>query len=459
MNTHYDAAIIGAGPAGMAAATTLARHGARTLLLDEQPGPGGQIYRGIEAASPSLRRILGADYARGARLAADLRAGTAEYAPGSAVWHVAPGREIYFTRAGLSHCVTAETLILATGAMERPMPVPGWTLPGVFTAGGLQVLLKAAGIVNHGVVLAGSGPLLYLLAAQYVAAGAPTLVVLDTAHRADKRASLAHLPAALHPTALAYLGKGVRLFAALWRAKVPVYRGVSDIRITGPGKVNEIHFTYAGKTMRFPAHAVGLHAGVIPATHVPNALGCVLDWDVAQACLRPRLDGWGHTTRENVFVAGDGGGIGGARAAEHAGRLAALEALRLLGRIDQATRDRLAAPDRAARQAHLAIRPFLDRRYAPATEFLRPVDETIVCRCEEVTAGQVRTVARQGCQGPNQAKAFLRAGMGACQGRMCGPVVAALMADVHRTSPAAIGTARARPPFRPVTVGELASLD
>ena len=148
-----------------------------------------------------------------------------------------------------------------------------------------------------------------------------------------------------------------------------------------------------------------------------------------------------------------------AGAAEHAGRLAALEALRLLGRIDQATRDRLAAPDRAARQAHLAIRPFLDRRYAPATEFLRPVDETIVCRCEEVTAGQVRTVARQGCQGPNQAKAFLRAGMGACQGRMCGPVVAALMADVHRTSPAAIGTARARPPFRPVTVGELASLD
>ncbi|MSP05427.1 MAG: FAD-binding protein [Acetobacteraceae bacterium] len=459
MSVIYDAAVIGAGPSGLASATLLAEQGARTVLLDEQPGPGGQIYRATEDSSLAKLRILGADYARGAMLVRRLRASPAEYLPDSAVWNITPQKEIYFSRHRQSYRITANVLVLATGAMERPMPVPGWTLPGVMTAGALQILLKTAAIISRGVILVGTGPLLYLLAWQYVAAGAPALVILDTSRQADRMASLALLPRALRGAGWRYLLKGLRMFERLARAGVPIYRNVTDIRIEGVDRVESVQFRHGGKTIRLPAHTIGLHAGVIPVTHIANALGCAMEWDAAQYCLRPTLDAWGNTSTDNILIAGDGGFIGGARAAEHAGRLAALEGLYRLGRIDAATRDRLATQDMSDQRAHLAVRAFLDRRYAPSTEILRPADATIVCRCEEITAGQIRAAARQGAQGPNQAKAFLRAGMGPCQGRVCGPAVSELMAEIHGRPVAEIGTYRIRPPFKPITVGELATLD
>ncbi|MSP04310.1 MAG: FAD-binding protein [Acetobacteraceae bacterium] len=455
----YDAAVIGAGPAGLAAATLLAEHGARTILLDEQPSPGGQIYRAIEDSSLAKLRILGTDYARGAFLAKCLRTSPARYLPDSTVWNITPQKEIYFSRQGTSHRISANTLILSTGAMERPMPVAGWTLPGVMTIGALQILLKTGAIVSRGVILIGTGPLLYLLATQYVAAGATALVILDTSRQQDRTASLALLPGALHGAGWRYLLKGFRMFERLARASVPIYRDVSDIRIEGTDTVEAVQFRHGKKSICLPAHTIGLHAGVIPATHIPNALGCAMQWNDEQHCFQPRLDAWGNTNLENILIAGDGGGIGGARTAEHAGRLAALEALHRLNRLDTGTRDRLAAPDQRGQRAHLAVRAFLNRRYIPPTEIRRPADAITICRCEDITAGQIRAVARQGCQGPNQAKAFLRAGMGPCQGRICGPIVAELMADIRNVSVGEIGTYRIRPPFKPITVGELATLD
>ena len=172
---------------------------------------------------------------------------------------------------------------------------------------------------------------------------------------------------------------------------------------------------------------VALHEGVIPAQQLPRSIGCDFAWDAVQRCFAPTLDAWGNSSIDGVLIAGDAGGIGGARAAEHAGRLAAFEALRRLG--TSMPRDAMHwPPPISAQQAHLAIRRFLDVLYAPRDEILRPADDVTVCRCEEIAAGSVRTVVRQGCLGPNQAKAFLRAGMGACQGRLCGPVVTELIA-------------------------------
>ena len=459
MTNSYDAAIIGAGPAGLAAAKLLADQGARVLLLDEQPMPGGQIYRNLEDSSAPKLRTLGADYAHGIPLVVGMRTSAAEYRPDSAVWNISPAGDIWFTEAGAARHVTARKIILATGAMERPMPLPGWTLPGVMTAGALQILLKTAALVNLGVILIGSGPLLYQLAWQYVSAGAPTLVVLDMSRRADRVASLARLPGAMRGAGWRYLFKGFRMFERLARAGVPIYRDVSEVVIEGTGKVEAVSFTHGRKKIRLPAHTVGLHAGIIPATHIPNALGCDMAWHDAQHCFRPVVDAWGNSSVDKILIAGDGGSIGGARVAEHAGRLAALETLRHLGRISSSTRDHLAAPEQRALRAHKTIRPFLDRRYPPPPEILRPADDVIVCRCEEITAGQIREIARAGCQGPNQAKAFLRAGMGACQGRICGPVVSDLMAEIHARPVAEIGAYHIRPPFKPITVGELASLD
>jgi NADPH-dependent 2,4-dienoyl-CoA reductase/sulfur reductase-like enzyme len=457
----WEVVVIGAGPAGLAGATLLAEHRARVLLLDEQSSPGGQIYRGIERASEPLMAMLGEDYRHGATLAKRFRASGAAYRPNSAVWQVTPQRGVWFSEGGRSHQVQAGAVILATGAMERPVPVPGWTLPGVMTAGALQIMLKSSGMVpGEPFIIAGSGPLFYLLIQQCIAAGANPRAALDTATRANAWRAARHLPeVALSNVARGDLAKGRAMVAALRRSGVPRYRGVSDIRIEGTDAVSGIAFRNGGRQHRLATRLVALHDGVIPAQQMARSIGCDFVWDAAQRCFAPVLDEWGNSSVEGVLVAGDAGGIGGARTAEHAGRLVALETLRRLGRIDAARRDALATADWQARQAHRAIRRFLDLLYAPRDEILRPADDVVICRCEEITARAVRDAVRQGCLGPNQAKAFLRAGMGPCQGRLCGPVVSEVIADARGVSPVEVGYYRIRPPLNPITVGELVAIE
>ena len=158
-----------------------------------------------------------------------------------------------------------------------------------------------------------------------------------------------------------------------------------------------------------------------------------------------------------MAIAGDGSGIGGWQAAVAGGALAALDAAHRLGHLPEHARNSRAVPHRARLAGVLALRPFLDRLYAPSDAVLAPPqDDTVVCRCEEITAGQVRAAARLGAQGPNQAKAYLRTGMGPCQGRMCGTTVAAVIAQAHGVPIEQAGTLRPRAPFKPITVGELA---
>lgn len=454
MTDIYDAIVIGAGPAGLAGAMLLAESQARVLLLDEQPAPGGQIYRGIERASERILQILGDDYRHGAMLVERFRASAVSYRPGSVVWQITPQREVWFSEGGRSQTAQAEAVVLATGAMERPVPVPGWTLPGVMTAGALQIMLKSAGSVPAGpFVIAGSGPLLYLLAQQCLAAGVRPAAILDTTSRANELRALRHLrQAASTRESRGYLAKGVRMIASLRR-----YRRVSDIRIEGTDTVTGIAFRTGNKHHRLAASVVALHEGVIPAQQIARSIGCAFSWSDEQRCFVPTLDEWGNSSIDGVLIAGDAGGIGGARAAEHAGRLAALDVLCRLGRIDTARRDALAIFDRRAHRSHLAVRSFLDVLYAPRGEILRPADNVTICRCEEIAAGPVRDVVKQGCLGPNQAKAFLRAGMGPCQGRICGPVVTELIAAERGVSPADVGYYRIRPPLKPISVGELLS--
>jgi len=452
-----DVIIIGAGPAGIAATTLLAEQRVRVLLLDEQAAPGGQIYRGIERATANALAALGQDYSYGSQLLTAFRASGAEYRPGSQVWQVTPQREVWFSVDGRSEQVSAEVVVLATGAMERPVPLPGWTLPGVMTAGALQILLKTSGILpDEPFVVAGSGPLLYLIIQQCLAAGVRPGAVLDTASRANRWRAMRLLPeAASGKEGRTYLTKGLSMISALRRSGVPWHRSVTDIRIEGIDAVTGVAFRSAGVHHSIATRLVALHEGVIPAQQLPRSIGCEFRWDDVQRCFAPVIDAWGNSSVDGVLIAGDGGGIIGARAAEHAGRLVALEALRRLGRIDGARRDSLAADDRHALRGHLAIRRFLDTLYAPRSEISRPADDVTVCRCEEVAAGAVRGVVRQGCLGPNQAKAFLRAGMGACQGRMCGPVVSELLAHARGVSPDEVGYYRIRPPLKPITLGEL----
>ena len=457
--TTYDAIIIGAGPAGLAAATHLASLGADTLLLDEQPAPGGQIYRGIETSSPMMQRILGPDYVRGAGLAAAFRASGARYQPETAIWQVTPEGEVWTKYQGCVGLLRAKYVIIATGALERPVPVPGWTLPGVMTAGAVQILLKTATILPERLVLAGSGPLLYLIAAQCIAAGAPPEAIIDTTRRANELAALRYLPALLHAPARQMLRKGLALKAEIRRANVPVFRHAQSLRIEGETGAQAISFIADGRRHRLETNLIALHEGVIPHQQMTRATGCAHEWNQIQHCFQPVLDQWGQTSIDPIFVAGDSGSIGGAMVAETSGQIAALAVLCHLGRISATERDKRAAPYFSAWRQQLALRPFLDTLYAPRPEITTPPDEVMVCRCEEITAGMIRDAARQGAQGPNQVKSFLRAGMGPCQGRVCGPVVTAILSDTLGQSPETIGYYRVRPPLKPITIGELAAME
>ncbi|GGJ42815.1 FAD/NAD(P)-dependent oxidoreductase [Neoroseomonas lacus] len=450
----HDLAIVGAGPAGMAAALEGVALGLSVLVLDEQDAPGGQVFRAVEKAAGDP--ALAGDYAtEGTALVRAFRAAQGvEYRPGTTLWHVdTETLRLSLLRGGVAEEAEASRLLLATGAQERPVPIPGWTLPGVMGAGAAQILLKTAGAVPAGpVVIAGQGPLCWLIAVQLLRAGAGPVTLLETT-----RVSVA--TAALQAGGLwagrRLLLKGLALMREARARGLRVVRKVRGLQALGEGRVEHVRW----ENDCIPCGTLLLHEGVIPSTHVTRALGLDHRWDAAQFCWRPALDGWGATSHDAIAVAGDGGGIGGWEVAVATGRLAALDAACRLGRIDAAERNRRAIPRRAALGRAVALRPFLDGLYAPAPEVLAPsADDTVVCRCEEITAGQVRAAARLGATGPNQAKAYLRTGMGPCQGRMCGTTVAALIAAERGITIEQAGVLRPRAPFKPLTVGALAGL-
>jgi len=451
-----DLVVIGAGPAGMAAARTAADAGLSVLLLDEQNRAGGQIYRNVENVPAKREAILGGDYLKGRALAEALDHPKISHLTGAVVWQIEDGPRVAFTREGAAGLAHGKRLLIATGALERPMPVPGWTLPGVMTAGAAQILLKQSGLLCERAVLAGSGPLLYLVAAQMCRAGTPPLALVETQTAGDRRAALRHLPGALK--AWRVLAKGLGLLAEIRRAGVRRYTGAAGIAVHGQGKAEAVSFEANGRRRQIACASVLLHHGVVPNTQATRSLSLPHVWSEAQRAFSPECDRWGRTPGTDIFVAGDGGGIGGAVAARHQGALAALEIACDLEKISHVERDRAAAPLRKGLATELAARPFIDRAYPPYRKALVPADDTIVCRCEEVTAGDIRRYAGLGCLGPNQTKAFGRPGMGPCQGRYCGLTVTELLATANGRSPEDTGYYRIRPPLKPVTLGELAVL-
>ncbi len=454
--SEADLIVIGAGPAGMSAARIAADGGLRVLLLDEQAQPGGQIYRNV-GRNRASRRWLGADYASGARLVDELDHPRVTVQSGATVWRVDAGPRVVWSQGGASHVAAAPHILLAGGAQERPVPFPGWTLPGVMTAGAAQILMKTAGMLPRDAVLAGSGPLLYLVAAQMIAAGSPPKALVETQTLRMMLRALPHLPKAVF--AAGTLWKGLGLLRKIRAAGVRRYTAASQFRAT-PDASGAIHFSFRskGREQNIDCALLLTHQGVIPSSHLSRAAGIAHEWNAAQVAFQPVHDIWGATDRPGLHVAGDGAGIGGAEAAAASGELAALDILRATGRISADTRNQRAATARAALFRARAIRPFLDAAYPPPAEILSPPDETTVCRCEEVTAGAVRQGMSEGAQGHRQIKTSLRVGMGACQGRMCDATVRGILSDGKTSCVDRIAPPRARSPIKPVALGELANL-
>ena len=458
-----DVAIIGAGPAGLSLAIGLATAGASVEVFDEQPSPGGQVYRAAErnAGASDLLGWLGRDYAKGVALVAQARKtkGIA-WRMATSLWDIRPeedGCDLGLLAQREASVTRARHVVLATGAMERPTPFPGWTLPGVMTIGAAQTLFKDSGLLpDKGVVLAGQGPLLYLFASQILTAGIRPRAVLDFAPKWTAPANLPLLAWAALGSA-GHIAKGLRLRGQIAQAGVEHHYGVERIRAHGSGCLDRVSFHLKGAEQEIETSLLLTHDGVIANTHAAMAAGCAHDWDEVQAAWVPRLNNIGQTSQERVWVLGDGARVMGADAAVLGGRIMARnisERLNLPLRAD-ALQDR---SDRKALQRLLTLRRFLDRQYPPHPALSQPPDETTICRCEAIDVREIRELARSGCMGPNQLRAFCRAGMGPCMGRQCGNPISRIMAAETGLSVAEIGHFSVRTPLKPLSLAELATL-
>ncbi|WP_345816654.1 NAD(P)/FAD-dependent oxidoreductase (plasmid) [Paraburkholderia sp. PREW-6R] len=453
----HDVIVIGAGPAGMTAALTASEFGLKVALIDEQPRPGGQIYRNVGIADASIRHHLGPDYSAGAQIVDRFVRSSVDVYSGALVWDIDQKRTVSILAAGRVDQLTAHHLIIATGAIERPSAIPGWTLPGVMTAGAAQIALKSGPSVPEGrIVLGGTGPLLLLVACQLIEAGANVVALVETAPRSNLTPALAALPGALR--APAPLLKGIRMLATLRAEKLARYASARELSIEGVDRARGLSFVHHRTPVSVEADVVLLHHGVVPNTQLTRLLKLDHLWNDSQLAWIPKRDASGLTSRDGIWIAGDGGGIDGARAAEASGALVALNIVHRSGLVDNPTFEARASNWRRTLAKERAVRPFLEALYRPPQWIGSPADETLVCRCEEVTARRVREMARLGCAGPNQTKFFSRCGMGPCQGRMCAITVTQLLAEERGVSPGDIGAYHVRAPIKPITLHALATL-
>lgn len=460
-----DVIIIGAGPAGMSAAIELAKSGGAPIVLDLQPTPGGQIFRNLEsnlAARPQTDALLGAlgpAYLTGGALITSFRSQTKiDFRAATTVWELRADGTVGWLKDGKAGYLRAKRVILANGAMERPTPFPGWTLPGVMTAGAVQTLLKAGRLKPAGrIVLAGTGPLIFLLAEQLRRLDVKPVLIARTDTFKDKR----HAFSRLRPAAMPAIFKGLNWVLSLHLGGIPMLSGVTGLQAIGAGKVEAVTMTARGRAMEVPCDMLIVHDGVVPSVDLAHGAGLALEWTAADLNWRPKtsLEGLAELSAGPAFVSGtcrvhvtgDARAIGGADAAIAHGRQTAKHVLAMLQseHVDQVGQ----SPDL---QRAMAARPFLDRAFPVGLGLKLPEDDTIVCRCEELTAGDLRRVIRSATHDMNSVRGLLRCGMGPCQGRSCSATLARLLAEAQGGSPSL--PFRARPPVRPLPLEALAGL-
>ena len=451
--TDKQFVIVGAGPAGMRAAEQLVAAGQRPVVVDEGTRHGGQIYRQPPAVLQRERRDLygfETDRANAVLDRFDALRPQIDYRPETLAWQV-EANALQLLQSGRNRTLPFDALILAPGATDRVLPFPGWTLPGVYTLGAAQVALKYQGcLIGPRVVFAGTGPLLYLVAWQYASHGGQVAAVLDTASASAKWLAAPRLLA--RPAVAA---KGAYFVARLRMMGVALHSGVTLLKAEGGGRVSALTWRAGAATHTTECDAIGFGHGLRSETQLADLAGCTFDYNTLEQAWLPARDGAGRSSVRGVYLAGDGASILGADAAELSGARAALAALDDLGTA-------VSAPARAAQlehdlQSHATFRRGLETAFAPPPHWAADApDELIVCRCEEVTAGELRTCAREtGTREMNRLKALTRIGMGRCQGRMCAPAASRLLAHAAGCELRDVGRLRGQAPVKPIPVAML----
>lgn len=445
--------IVGAGPAGMNAALALAVNGIRPVVLDEGRRPGGQIYRvPSEGLEGQARKVLGGSFPDFNRIHQRFAAarGSMDYRPQTLAWNIADGKVWTNDPSGNVEAIPYDAIILATGAIDRTLPVPGWTKPGVFTLGGAQVLLKEHGsMIGRKVLFCGSSPLLPLVAYQYHRLGGSCAGVVDTAGLTGKLLALPDLASV--PGKLA---SGVGYLAWLASRRVPLWFGARLLAIEGDERVSGVRLrTEAGRIVTMTCDAVALGFGLAPETQLAELAGAGFRFDRELRSWIIPADADGRV-QKGLYLAGDGHIVGGAEAAEAGGELAALACLADFGLPFSGTNPAaLRAKIRRQRRFQRGLRQAFDWSGQAA---LAVGEDTVICRCENIVAAELHGALDMAIPPAelNRLKSVTRCGMGRCQGRFCEAGATAL---VHRHRPGAleaIGKLRVQAPVKPIWVAK-----
>ncbi len=453
---EWDIIIIGAGPAGMAAAIQAAKHKAKVLVLDRQMHAGGQIFRSVNQASKEKSAALGKEYSRGKKLVQEFMNSNIEYIPQSTVWHI-ENNKVYASKDGKTEVFFANYILIATGAMERPVPIEGWTNPGVMGVGASDVLFKSASLLPKGdVVICGNGPLVLQSIAHMKKLNVPiAAIVLTNSFSNYTKALPSALNVCLRPLYFAH-GAAIGLNAVNSKN---LYFSAKNPKIEKNGEKLTFSFSTAkNDTKKIEADTVLLHEGVVPETRITRLARLEHIWNPQQRTWQVETNIWGKSNNESIRVAGDCAGVKGADAAMALGKLAALQILLDLQKINMQERNKEAKSLQRDVFRYTKMQTFLDIAFAPKKEMLCPSDETIVCRCEQITAKELREAITDGSYSQDGVKSQTRAGMGECQGRMCSSAVAEIISQTHGIPLENIEPYRAQFPLIPVHLDEIANM-
>ena len=450
MSDPWDIAVIGAGPAGGNAALAAAASGQRVIMLDEQPSPGGQVWRA------KSRSILSAPITPETKAGDDLRTAlsdsTVAQQPGTRVWDISRRDDLWSLqclRNGTSQQIRARALILATGAREYVQPVAGWTMPGVIGLAGATALFKQnLSLPGQRTVVSGTGPLVFYVASEIRRLGGTVAAVVTPNTRRDW---VRALPAMASQPAL--MARGALWVADLMLSRVPILWGHTVSDIAGDSAVSGVttqNLSRRSSGPSFGADSLCLGHGLIPNIEAAQMLGVTVHHDPALGGWVPDADPDGATQIKGLYLCGDGCGIRGATAAGLQGSLAGARAARDLGHAAPVPSQRKWA--QAARFGTAMTALSIPR--ADLADLASP--DTILCRCESLTRADITAEIATGATSTNAIKSGKRAGMGPCGGKYCQTAVAALIAAQTGKPVADVPPPTPRPPLRPVPLGQAA---
>jgi NADPH-dependent 2,4-dienoyl-CoA reductase/sulfur reductase-like enzyme len=461
--SHRPVVIVGAGPAGLSAAIALAERDIQVTLIDENPRVGGQIHRQPPPrprAPPDM--VAPGDARRGGQLRGRVSelSERIELLTDARVWSLFPPRRLAITRQAGWDMVAADHLLLATGAYEYCPPFPGWTLPGVMTPGGAQSLAKTFHVrPGRRAIVAGSGPFLLIVALQLHAAGVQVVGVVETARLRDlwlEGWGLLKSPR-LAAQGLDYLDRLRRAGIPLhWGHVVTEARGGDTLREVVVAACDQVGRAKPDRAWTASVDTLAIGYGFVPRIELAQLADCRLEYVDERGGWLPISNDDGESSVPDVWIAGDGGGVAGALAAQWTGTLAGLSIARRLGCLNAAGHEALRRPLLRRLGRLRGFRAALDRAYRvrPGLTDLA-TDDTLVCRCEELTLRQVTAGIDHGGVNPRTLKVATRIGMGPCQGRMCWPAMTRRLSRQTGCPVELIGPPGVRPPCAPITIGDL----